>query len=55
MLPALRFSTRLTTLAEVFAASASFAPIKFATRVDPAIDIGNGIWKVVVVIVTRTL
>jgi len=44
-----------TTLADVFAASGSLAPIKFATRVDPAIDSGKGIWKVVDVSVTRIL
>ena len=45
----------LTTLADVFAASTNLAPIKFATLVEPAIDNGNGIWKVVDVTVTSTL
>lgn len=45
----------LTTLALVFAASASVAPIKFATRVEAAMDIGKGIWNVRAVIVLRTL
>lgn len=32
----------LTTLADVFAASTSLAPIRLATRVDAAIETGNG-------------
>jgi hypothetical protein len=45
----------LTTLALVFAASVSVAPIRFATRVEAAIEIGNGIWKVRAVRVLRML
>jgi hypothetical protein len=44
-----------TTLALVFAASVSVAPMRFATRVDAAMEIGNGIWKVSAVIVLRML
>lgn len=44
-----------TTLAAVFAASGSLAPIRFATRVDPAMDSGKGIWNVVDVRVTKML
>jgi hypothetical protein len=47
--------TLLTTLALVLAASERVAPIRFATRVDAAIDIGNGIWKVSAVRVLRML
>ena len=46
---------KLTTLAEVLAASTRLAPIRFATRVDAAMETGNGIWNVVDVRVTRTL
>lgn len=45
----------LTTLALVFAASVSVAPIRFATRVEAAIEIGNGIWNVRAVKVLRIL
>ena len=38
--------SELTTLALVFAASASVAPMRLATRVEAATDIGNGIWNV---------
>jgi hypothetical protein len=44
-----------TTLADVLAASTSLAPIRFATLVDPAMDNGKGIWKVVEVKVTKIL
>ncbi len=37
------------------AASGSFAPIRLATRVDAAMDTGNGTWNVVDVSVTRML
>ena len=42
-------------MALVFAASVRVAPIKFATRVEAAIEIGNGIWKVIAVMVDTTL
>jgi hypothetical protein len=45
----------LTTLALVLAASVSVAPIRFATRVEAAMEIGNGIWKVRAVRVLRML
>lgn len=45
----------LTTFALVFAASLSVAPMRLATRVDAAMDIGNGIWKVRAVMVLRIL
>jgi hypothetical protein len=45
----------LTTLALVLAASERVAPIRFATRVDAAIDRGKGIWNVRAVSVLRTL
>jgi hypothetical protein len=45
----------LTTLALVLAASVSVAPMRFATRVDAAIEIGNGIWNVRAVKVLRIL
>jgi hypothetical protein len=43
------------TVALVLAASDSVAPIKFATRVDAAMEIGNGIWNVSPVMVARML
>jgi hypothetical protein len=46
---------RLATLALVFAASVRVAPIRFATRVDAAMDIGKGIWNVIPVMVASTL
>ena len=42
------------TFADTLAASASVAPIRFAIRVDAAMEIGKGIWNVNVVIVART-
>ena len=43
------------TIALNFAASPSVAPRKFATRVEHAIDNANGIWKVRLVQVLKTL
>ena len=43
-----------TTLAEIFAAEASVAPMRLATRVEPAMERGKGIWKVRDVRVART-
>jgi hypothetical protein len=45
----------LTTLALVFAASERVAPMRFATRVEAAIEIGNGIWNVKAVKVLKML
>lgn len=43
----------LTTWADVLAALTSFAPIRFAIRVEAAIDTGNGIMNIVPDTVTR--
>lgn len=45
----------LTTLALVFAASASVAPMRLATRVEAATETGNGIWNVRAVKVLKIL
>jgi hypothetical protein len=45
----------LTTLALVLAASESVAPMRLATRVEAAMEIENGIWKVRAVRVERIL
>jgi hypothetical protein len=42
-------------LALVFAASLRVAPIRFATRVEAAMEIGKGIWNVRDVKVARIL
>lgn len=44
-----------TTFELVLAASARVAPIRLATRVEAAMEIENGIWKVRAVMVVRTL
>lgn len=42
-------------MALVRAASVRVAPMRFATRVEEAMDIGKGIWKVIPAMVERTL
>lgn len=50
-----RGTSLLTTLALTFAASARLAPMRLATRVEAAMEIGNGIWNVRAVRVLRIL
>jgi len=42
------------TLAEILAGSARVAPMRLAIRVEAAIEMGKGIWKVNDVMVERT-
>ena len=49
------WTTLLTTLALVFAASERVAPMRLATRVDAATEMGNGIWNVRAVRVLKIL
>lgn len=51
----IRYTSGRTTLPVTLAASTSPAPIRLATRVDAAIDMGKGIWYEIDAIVETTL
>lgn len=48
-----RKAAKKETLADVLAAEERVAPMRFATRVDAAMEMGNGIWKVIAEMVLR--
>lgn len=50
----MKIAATKATFVETLAASASVAPMRFATRVEAAMERGKGIWKVSEVMVART-